>query len=106
MRRIALVASLAGLIAGGLAAPDHSLAKTRDQHHRAHKTAHRTTTARRAKASTEACRHKRNNGTVIGAVGGGLAGNLLGHHSVGGTLLGAGAGAVAGHEIARHSTGC
>jgi hypothetical protein len=106
MRRIALAASLAGLIVGGLAAPDFSLAKTRDQHHRVHKTDRRATTARRARASTEACRHKRNNGTVIGAVGGGVAGNLLGHHSLGGTLLGAGAGAVAGHEIARHSTRC
>jgi uncharacterized protein YcfJ len=41
-----------------------------------------------------------NNGTLIGAVGGGLVGNAVGHNTTG-TLIGAGAGAVAGHEIAK-----
>jgi uncharacterized protein YcfJ len=47
-------------------------------------------------------RGARNTGTVVGAVGGGLLGNALGHNT-GSTLLGAGAGAVAGHEVARHN---
>ena len=42
-------------------------------------------------------------GTVIGAVGGGLLGNVVagGGNKTEGTLLGAGVGAVAGHEIAK-----
>jgi uncharacterized protein YcfJ len=52
-----------------------------------------------------ASRGARNTGTVIGAVGGGLAGNALSHGGgkTGGTLIGAGLGAVAGHEIAKHN---
>ena len=45
-------------------------------------------------------RRNANNGTVIGAVGGGLLGNAIGHNTTG-TQLGAGAGAVAGHQIAK-----
>jgi uncharacterized protein YcfJ len=45
-------------------------------------------------------RRNANNGTLIGAVGGGLVGNAIGHNTTG-TLVGAGAGAVAGHEIAK-----
>ena len=43
-------------------------------------------------------------GTVIGAVGGGLLGNVVagGGNKTEGTLLGAGVGAVAGHEIAKN----
>ena len=42
-------------------------------------------------------------GTVIGAVGGGLLGNVVAGHGnkTGGTIIGAGVGAVAGHEIAK-----
>jgi len=47
-----------------------------------------------------AVRRNANNGTLIGAVGGGLVGNAVGHNTTG-TLIGAGAGAVAGHEIAK-----
>lgn len=47
-----------------------------------------------------AVRRNANNGTVIGAVGGGLLGNAIGHNTTG-TLIGAGAGAVAGHQIAK-----
>lgn len=46
-------------------------------------------------------RRNANNGTVIGAVGGGVAGNLIGKNTTG-TLIGAGVGAVAGHEIAKN----
>jgi hypothetical protein len=53
-------------------------------------------------------RHTANNGTVIGAVGGGLAGNMLsgGGGKLGGALIGAGVGAVAGHQIAKHNYHC
>ena len=44
-----------------------------------------------------------NQGTVIGAVGGGVLGNVVAGHGnkTGGTIIGAGVGAVAGHEIAK-----
>ncbi len=44
-------------------------------------------------------------GTVIGAVGGGLAGNLLGGGTLG-TLLGAGGGALLGRSIDRGNVKC
>src|SRR5436190_24384855 len=46
---------------------------------------------------------KANNGTVIGAVSGGVLGNVVAGHGsrTEGTLIGAGVGAVAGHEIAK-----
>ena len=48
-------------------------------------------------------RAKANNGTVVGAVSGGLLGNLVAGHGAKteGTVLGAGVGAVAGHQIAK-----
>jgi uncharacterized protein YcfJ len=48
-------------------------------------------------------RHKANNGTVIGAVSGGVLGNVVAGHGnkTEGTLIGAGVGAVAGHQIAK-----
>lgn len=48
-------------------------------------------------------RKKANNGTLIGAIGGGLLGNAVAGHGARteGTVLGAGVGAVAGHEIAK-----
>jgi uncharacterized protein YcfJ len=50
-------------------------------------------------------RASNNKGTVIGAVGGGLLGNVVaGHgHKTAGTVIGAGVGAVAGHEVARRN---
>jgi len=46
-----------------------------------------------------------NKGTVIGAVSGGVLGNVVaGHgHKTAGTVIGAGVGAVAGHEIAKRN---
>ena len=46
---------------------------------------------------------KANNGTVIGALAGGLAGNTIAGRGdrTEGTLIGAGVGAVAGHAIAK-----
>jgi uncharacterized protein YcfJ len=46
-------------------------------------------------------RRNANNGTIIGAAGGALLGQAIGHNT-GGTLIGAGVGAVAGHEVAKH----
>ena len=63
-------------------------ASARPHHHRHHSYARN-------------CRGSANTGTVVGAIGGGLLGNAIGHHSVGGTLIGAGVGAVAGHQIAK-----
>jgi uncharacterized protein YcfJ len=46
-----------------------------------------------------------NKGTVIGAVGGGLLGNVVAGHGnkTAGTVIGAGVGAVAGHEVAKRN---
>jgi hypothetical protein len=46
-------------------------------------------------------RRNANNGTIIGAAGGALLGQAIGHNT-GGTLIGAGVGAVAGHQIAKN----
>ena len=50
-------------------------------------------------------RKKANNGTVIGAVTGGVLGNVVAGHGAKteGTLIGAGVGAVAGHQIAKNN---
>ncbi|MBU1375382.1 MAG: glycine zipper 2TM domain-containing protein [Alphaproteobacteria bacterium] len=47
---------------------------------------------------------KATNGTVIGAIGGGVLGNVVagGGNKTEGTLIGAGVGAVAGHQIAKN----
>jgi outer membrane lipoprotein SlyB len=47
------------------------------------------------------CRSSANKGTAIGAIGGAVAGNVLGHNTTS-TVLGAGVGAVAGHQIAKN----
>ena len=48
-------------------------------------------------------RHEANKGTAIGAVTGGLLGNVVAGHGnkTEGTILGAGVGAVAGHQLAK-----
>lgn len=46
-------------------------------------------------------RRNANNGTLIGAVAGGVVGNAV-SRDTGGTLIGAGVGAVAGHQIAKN----
>ena len=53
----------------------------------------------------ESSRGARNTGTVVGAVGGALAGNAFSHGGgkTGGTIIGAGVGAVAGHQVAKHN---
>ena len=51
-------------------------------------------------------RARGNRGTAIGAVGGGVVGNVASGGKLGGTLIGAGAGAVIGHHIAKSGTRC
>ncbi len=46
------------------------------------------------------CRSAANKGTALGAIGGGVVGNVAGHNTTS-TLLGVGIGAVAGHQIAK-----
>lgn len=48
-------------------------------------------------------KQKATNGAIIGALGGGLAGNVIAGRGdrTEGTLIGAGVGAVAGHQIAK-----
>lgn len=62
-----------------------------------------TKTRHRVQVCNSNVRAKANNGTVIGAVSGGLLGNLVAGHGAKteGTVLGAGVGAVAGHQIAK-----
>jgi Glycine zipper 2TM domain len=47
------------------------------------------------------CEGRKTTGTVIGAAGGGVLGNVITHGSLIGTVGGAVVGGVAGHEIAR-----
>lgn len=56
-------------------------------------------------AEARACKRlNKTEGAVIGAIGGGILGNIIAGHGsrTTGTLVGAAAGGVAGHEIARH----
>lgn len=50
------------------------------------------------------CRGRKDTGTAVGAVGGGVVGNVITHGSVVGTVGGAVVGGLAGHSIA--SDGC
>ncbi len=85
MSKILKTAGLLAAVATVTLAP--SLASARHYHHYSH--------------YSRNCRGSANTGTVVGAVGGGLLGNAVGHHSLGGTLIGAGVGGVAGHQIAK-----
>ena len=98
MRNFAVAALLGGL---ALATAQPGLADTTVRH----TTAHRTHVERRADAACERYRrHKANNGTVVGAVAGGVLGNVLFRGSrTAGTLGGAAVGGVAGHSIASHN---
>jgi uncharacterized protein YcfJ len=53
------------------------------------------------------CKGRKDTGTAIGAIAGGLLGNAVAGHGAktGGTLLGAGVGAVVGHEVAKSGCG-
>ena len=92
--RLIAVLGSAAVLATSVAAPEMASAQPRgyyDNYHHYHYYHH-----------SHACvRRHANNGTAIGAVGGGLATGLL-THSVTGGLIGAGVGAVAGHEIAKN----
>jgi uncharacterized protein YcfJ len=90
MRNVVVTASAAALAFSLLAAPGFSEARS---HRHAAPVRH----------SSSCVRHRSNNGTVIGAVGGGLLGHVVAGHGsrTAGTLVGAGVGAVAGHQIAK-----
>jgi uncharacterized protein YcfJ len=92
MRNVIVTAGAAAMALSLLAVPDFGEARTR-QHAR-----------QPVRHASSACvRHKANNGTAIGAVAGGLLGNVVAGRGsrTGGTLVGAGVGAVAGHQIAK-----
>jgi uncharacterized protein YcfJ len=57
-----------------------------------------------ATAADAGCRGRKDTGTAVGAVGGGVIGNVITHGSAIGTIGGAVVGGVAGHSIA--SDGC
>jgi hypothetical protein len=99
MKKTTLTAALvASALTAIVAVPQTAGATTR--HHYTH---HRTY------SGCEAWRHKKaNQGTVTGAVAGGVLGNLVAGHGnrTGGTIIGAGLGAVAGHHIAAHNHRC
>jgi uncharacterized protein YcfJ len=86
--RLIAMLGAGAVLAAATVAPDMASAQPRgyyDNHHHYHRCV---------------VRHA-NNGTAIGAVGGGLATGLL-THSVTGGLIGAAVGGVAGHQIAKH----
>lgn len=58
-------------------------------------------------AASASCTGRKNTGTAIGAIAGGLLGNAVAGHGVKteGTLLGAGVGAVVGHQVAKSGCG-
>lgn len=87
-------AGVAGVIALSLQAMP---ASAHDYHHRHYHHARRHHARHVARCRT--------GGTVLGVLGGALAGNALTHHSTAGTIVGAGVGGVAGHQIARRNCG-
>ena len=96
MKKIALSAGLVSSVVMLCAAPDLGQARTRHVYHRHY-------------AGCEARRHETaRNGTIIGAVAGGVIGNQLAGHGSRtlGTVLGAGGGAVVGHQVGAHSHRC
>ena len=98
--KITLSAVLASSVVMMLATPELSQARTRHVTHRVH---------HRQYSGCDARRHQMaNNGTVIGAVAGGVIGNQLagGGSRTLGTVLGAGGGAVIGHQVGAHSHRC
>jgi uncharacterized protein YcfJ len=98
MKKFALTAALVASALTVSTVPQVASATTRH-----HYTRHHTYTG------CEAWRHKKaNQGTVTGAVAGGVLGNLVAGRGnrTGGTIIGAGLGAVAGHHIASHNHRC
>ena len=108
MRKLVGTAAALATLAGAMAAP--GLAQARHyRHHYYHSGYYRSGYYDNGYSSCRRAQHRAaNNGTLIGAIGGGILGNVIaGHHSkLGGTLIGAGVGGVAGHEIARNNHRC
>ena len=74
-----------------------------DNHHHRHYYSHQ----RHYSSHGSGCHNRHaTNGTIIGAIGGGLVGNAVSHgNRLPGTALGAGVGALAGHAVGARS-GC
>jgi hypothetical protein len=93
----AAAGALAILTMAAAPADAHSAAWYRHHHYRDYR-------------GSSACqRRERSSGTtgaVVGGIGGAVAGNAIGHGSLGGTLLGAGAGALIGHKVGQDSHNC
>jgi len=100
MRKFIASAAAVATLATAFAAPEMAQARHHYYHHYYRQTYYHNCHRER--------RHAANQGTVIGAIGGGILGNVIaGRHSrTAGTLIGAGVGAVAGHQIARNQHRC
>ena len=84
--KAALALSAAVVVAAPMAAD------AQPRHHRAHRVL--------VCPTHSGVRRNANNGTIIGAAGGALDSQAIGHNTTG-TLIGAGVGAGAGHQIAK-----
>jgi uncharacterized protein YcfJ len=103
MRNLLMLAAAGSAALALVAGPGLAQAQPYDDghhHHRHHHYQHHDDGCRAGR------RHDANVGTVVGAIGGGLIGNAIGHGRPVGTIVGAGAGAVAGHEIAKNNHPC
>jgi outer membrane lipoprotein SlyB len=102
-RTIAIAGATAGLVLASVPV----LAQAQDGYYDSHHRWHRYHSYHHARAACyEGRRRDATVGTVLGAVGGGLIGNAIGHGRPVGTIVGAGAGALAGHEIAKNNHPC
>ena len=96
MRKLALILGAAATLSAAIGAP--TMADAHHHHYYHH--------ARYGSGCQRAERRSGTTGAVVGGVGGALAGNAIGHGSLGGTLLGAGAGALVGHKLGQDSHNC
>ncbi len=110
MRKFITSAIAAASLVGIAGAPQ--LASAHSYHHYRHHGYHNShngnyASARHEQSCESARRRRANTGTVIGGLGGALAGNALSHGGgkLGGTLIGGGVGAVVGHTIADRRKG-
>ncbi|UAK26331.1 glycine zipper 2TM domain-containing protein [Sphingomonas nostoxanthinifaciens] len=92
MRNKIALAALAATLATPVALPTAAVAQRYDSH------GHRVYHGNGGRYRYHCKRSSGTTGTIAGAVGGGLAGNLLGGGTVG-TLIGAGGGALLGRHL-------
>ena len=106
MRKLILSLGVAASTLTLFAVPTIASADSYYRHH--HRHYYSSSYAERHRQSCESARRRRaNTGTVIGGLGGALAGNALSHGGgkLGGTLIGGGVGAVVGHSVADRRKG-